>query len=349
VATGSRPAIPTIPDISEIPYLTTNSLFEIESLPARLAIIGCGPTGVEMAQAFARLGSDVTAITRDDQLLPGSDGWAASMLREVLEGEGVKFHFSRTIKRVARVVGGVEITLDGNGAADTLIADAVLLATGRRPNIEDLGLDDAGVRFDCFGVAVDKWCRTNVPHIFASGDVTHAPKFTHVAENMSRAAALNAMTRLPLQKYEQRLVPRVTFTDPEVAIIGESAGNLERSGADYTTIDVPFDKVDRARIEGRAFGNIRVYHRRGTILGATVVGPEAGEMIDYFALAMRSGQGLNDISDTLLSYPTMLLGAKRAADQFLLRLPKRWMVQGFRIAHGYRGAVPDYIGTDRVI
>jgi pyruvate/2-oxoglutarate dehydrogenase complex dihydrolipoamide dehydrogenase (E3) component len=166
---------------------------------------------------------------------------------------------------------------------------------------------------------------------------------------MSRAAALNAMTRLPLQKYEQRLIPRITYTDPELATIGETAGSLAESGTGYDVIDVPFEKVDRAMIEGRAAGSIRVYHRRGTILGATIVGPQAGEMLDFVALAMSNGLRLSDVSGTLLGYPTMLLGTKRAADQYLVRLLKRWMAQGFRLALGYRGDIPAYIGTDRII
>lgn len=349
VATGSRPAIPDIAGLSDVPYLTTDSLFELNQLPARLAIIGCGAVGVEMAQAFARLGSKVTAITSDEQLLPGSDRWAASTLAEILHAESVEFHFSRTVESVAAVSGGIELKLAGFEHPDTLTVDALLVATGRKPNTEALGLAAAGVEFDASGIAVDDWCRTSARHIFASGDVTTAPKFTHIADNMSRAAALNAMTRLPLRKYEQRLVPRITYTDPELATIGETVASLESSGGRYESIDVPFEKVDRARIEGSALGSIRIYHRRGKLLGATIIGPQAGEMIDYFALAMRNGLRLNDIADTVVGYPTMLLGAKRAADQFLIRLPQRWMVQGFRLAFGYRGGIPAYIGTDQVI
>ncbi len=194
VATGSRPAIPAIAGLTDVLVLTTDNLFELNQLPARLAIIGCGAVGIEMAQACARLGNEVTVITNGDQILPGIDRWAASALAEILEADGVDFHFSTSATSVAEVDDGIELGLNRLAGLGMLAVDALLLATSREPTVEDLCLAAAGVDYDSSGIAVDDWCRASTRYIFAAGDVTTAPNFTHVAKNMSRAAALNAMT-----------------------------------------------------------------------------------------------------------------------------------------------------------
>ncbi len=349
IATGSKPFVPQIKGLESVPYLTTDNLFELDQLPAHLAILGCGPVGAEMAQAFARLGSQVTVVTASPSILTDLEPWAAIAVERALRSEDVTLHVGQTISHVAASARGIEVTIAGPGQARKITVDQLLVATGRTPSVSALNLPAAGISCGVDGIPVDDWCRTNQRHILASGAVTMAPNFTHVAENMSRAAAVNAMARLPLQKYEQTVIPRVVFTDPELAAVGRSAAQLDAAGEPFERIQFPFERIDRARVEHRTTGEIALYHRRGRILGATIFGAGAGEMIGLYALAMKNGLRLNDISDTVQGYPTMMIGAKRAADQFYVGLLKRWMVQGFRFAYGYRGDIPGYVGTDRTI
>ena len=349
VATGSRPFVPDIAGLDEVPYLTTDELFEIDELPQRLAILGCGAVGVEMGQAFARLGSEVTLITRDDQVLSDVDSDGAEVLLKALQADGIETHLLSTITEVKPDGDQIRVEITGAGEPFYIEVDQLLIATGRTANTDGLGLETAGVSFDRSGIAVDSYCRTNVPGIFASGDVSQAPNLTHVAENMSKAAAINALARIPIWKYEQDVVPMVVYTDPEVATVGRCSETLDAAGVAYDVVDLPYDSIDRAVIEGNTDGFVRVYHQAGKILGATIVGASAGELIAEYALAMRQNIGLRAIAETVHAYPTMMLGARRAADQLYVRTLKPWMVRGFRLAYGYRGDVPAYVGTRKIV
>ncbi|CAN5683679.1 FAD-dependent oxidoreductase [soil metagenome] len=349
VATGSRPFIPEISGLDEIVYLTTDTLFEINAIPDRLAILGGGATGVEMAQAFARLGSTVTVITRDDQLLPGMDADAAAVLLAALRRDGVTVQFRSTISSTRKSGDDISITIDGVAEPTTLPADRLLIATGRIANTDGLGLDAAGIAYDRRGIEVDAYCRTNVRHILASGDVTPAPNLTHVAEDMSKAAAINALARLPVQKYETEIIPRVIYTDPEVSTVGKTRSDLDSQGINYDVIELPYDRIDRAVIEHQAAGFVRIYHRFGRVLGATIVGAQAGELIAEYAIAMKHDLPLPSLSGTMHAYPTMMLGARRTADQFYVRMLKPWMVRGFQLLYGHRGDIPDFIGTRTIV
>ena len=349
IATGSRPFVPDIEGLQAVPHLTTNELFEIDELPRRLAILGCGAVGVEIGQAFARLGSEVTLITRDDQLLSEVDRDAAVVLQGALEEEGIDIHLLSTITNVSQSNGQTRIEVSGAREPFHLNVDQLLIATGRIANTAGIGLDAAGISYDRYGIGVDSYCRTNVRGIFASGDVTPAPNLTHIAENMSKAAAVNALARIPVWKYERDVVPAVIYTDPEVASVGRCRQDLDADGADYDVIDFPYYGIDRAVIEGNTDGFVRVYHRFGKILGATIVGAGAGELISEYALAMRQNIRLPAIAGTVHAYPTMMLGARRAADQMYIRSLKPWMVRAFRFIYGYRGDVPDYVGTRKIV
>lgn len=344
VTTGSRPFVPQIPGLSAVDFLTTDNLFEIDELPEHLVILGGGAVGVEIAQAFARLGSNVTLITRDEQLLESIDRNAAALLQQHLRDDGVKVHVRSTIARVTRDGRRLAIEIAGDGESFQLPADQLLLATGRIANTSGIGLEAAGVDYERHGIPVDAYCRSSVRHVLAAGDVTTAPNLTHVAEDMSKAAALNAVARLPVRKFEQSVVPMVIYTDPEVATVGRSERELAAAGEDFDIIDLPYTKIDRAVIAGHAEGFIRVCHRRGRILGVTIAGEQAGELIAEYALAMRHGLRLPALSETMHAYPTMMLGARRAADQFFVRMLKPWMVRGIQSLFGYRGEIPDYVG-----
>ncbi|MEZ4572267.1 MAG: FAD-dependent oxidoreductase [Thermomicrobiales bacterium] len=345
IATGSRPFIPDIPGLDTVDFLTNETLFGIDRLPERLAILGGGAVGVEMAQAFSRLGSRVSLICHDDQLISEFDPAASSVLGNVLAAEGVDVFLRSTIGSVRRTEHSLDAEIIGDGNPWRLGMDGLLIATGRVPNTGSLDLDAAGISHDRNGITVDRHCRTNIRHILASGDVTPAPNQTHVGENMSKAAAINAVARLPIWKHESEVIPRVIYTDPEIAMVGRSTRDLNDSGARFDTIDFPIDRIDRAVTEHDTTGFIRVHHRFGKVLGATIVGPRAGEMIVEYAIAMKHGLSLADLSTTVHPYPTMMLGARRAADQIFFRALKPWMVRGVQLLYGYNGDLPDYIGT----
>ncbi len=358
IATGSSPAIPDVPGLAEAGYLTHETLFELTELPRRVAVLGGGPVGVELSQALRRLGAEVTLVTRAARLLPRDEPEAAGVLQKQLEVDGVNLLFGNTFHGVERGPGGLRIRVGPDAGPDlTLEAEAILVAAGRRPNLDGLDLDRAGVRAGPGGIPVDRRCRTSAGSIYAAGDVTPFLDFTHVAENMARTAAAHAVFRLPVLRYETGTVPWVTYTDPEVARVGRSAEELRRAGARFHTLEFPYARIDRAVTENAGEGLIRIHAvpaRRlgwggGRILGASAAGWRAGEAITELALAMKQGIGLPALAGTIHPYPTLLLGVRRAADQDLLRRQKRWMVRLVRALYRYRGRIPDYVGRDEVL
>ncbi len=305
IATGSRPKKPEFAE----PALTNESLFELTERPRRLLVLGAGPVGIEMAQAFRRLGSEVVVVAPGEGILRRDDPAHAAILRDCLAREGVKFRFGR---RVTGVEQG-KARLD-NG--EVLACDAVLAATGRRPSVDGLQLEKAGVRVGEKGVGIDTRCRTSQRHIYAAGDVTGRHQFTHMAEHMAKVAVTNALLRWP-KSLDEKHVVWCTFTDPELATLGESEEDLRRRGAKYGVFRLPFDRLDRAITEGETAGEIKVFgDPAGRILGASIVGAQAGEMISHYALAMRNHIRMQNISDTVHPYPTFTLGNRRVADQF---------------------------------
>ncbi|MEP6716254.1 MAG: FAD-dependent oxidoreductase [Terriglobia bacterium] len=312
IATGSRARMPAF---SAIP-LTNETLFELRSQPNRLLILGAGPVGIEMAQAFRRLGSDVQVVASGERILPRDDPEHAGVLQQCLEGEGVTFHFGRKVTGLEKGENDLAAALDDGR---TLRCDAVLAAIGREPVIEQLQLENAGVRTGEKGILVDPRCRTSQKHIYAAGDVTGRFNFTHMAEHMSKVAVTNALLRWP-QKLDERHVVWSTFTDPELAYLGESEARLRHRNARYTVARFPFAKLDRAITEGESAGEVKIFaSRSGRILGASILGARAGEMISEYALAMRNGLRLSQIARTVHPYPTFLLGNRRAADEFVAR------------------------------
>jgi len=224
-----------------------------------------------------------------------------------------------------------------------------LIAVGRKPNLENLNLQKAGVTYDKQGIPVDRYCRTNVKHIFACGDITTWMKFTHVAENMAKAAAINATFKIPMIKYEQDVVPWVTYTDPECAHVGKTASELESENVKFETIEFPYSKIDRAVTEHEEEGLVMLHTSGGKILGAHAVGYQAGELINEYTLAMKNRLKLSKIADTIHAYPSMLLGARRAADQYYVRLQKKWMSRLIKLLFRYKGEIPDYVGSKTVL
>lgn len=230
--------------------------------------------------------------------------------------------------------------LEQQGATQTVHVDALLVATGRRPNVENLGLEAAGVEYGKQGLAVDDRCRTSQSHIYAAGDVTGRYQFTHMSEHMAKVAVTNALLKVP-QKIDEEGVPWVTYTAPELAHVGATEVQLQEDGARYETYRFPLERLDRAVSEGKAQGEVRVYATKwtGKILGADVLAPRAGELIGTLAVAMKAGVSLAKVSDTIFPYPTFGQGVRRAADQWYAEKQYPWLVQGIQKVFGYSGEV----------
>lgn len=351
ITAGGTSLVIPIKGLDQIEYLTNDTLFEIESCPEHLVILGNGPIGIEMAQAFNTLGSKVSVIGLDEHLLIRDEPRCAELIHTRLAAQGVIFCSGQTIHEITKSGSAYQFAVGPiSGATTNITGDTLLVAIGRKPMLEALKLENAGVKFEKSGIPVDKHCRTNRKHIFAAGDVTTFMKFTHVAENMGKTAAINAVMRLPLYSHEQHLVPWVTYTDPECAHIGSTAGQLRARNVKFDTIEFPYGKIDRAVTEHADEGHIIIHaNPNGKILGAHAVGVQAGEIISEYTLAMKNGLKLSNISDTVHAYPTMLLGARRAADQYYVRLQKRWMATLVKKIFRYQGEIPDSIGSNEVM
>ncbi|MGD8312810.1 MAG: FAD-dependent oxidoreductase [Gammaproteobacteria bacterium] len=310
IATGSQPFIPPIEGLEETGYLTNEDLFSLRELPARLVVLGGGPVGLEMAQAFARLGSRVTVVERLPHLLPQEDPAVADVLQAQLESEGLVIHSATTVERVFRE--GAETRVACSGGL-TLAADALLVAVGRRPVVDGLGLDTAGVTHDAKGIRVDRRQRTSRKHIYACGDVCGPYPLTHMAEYQAGIVISNAVFRIP-KKTDYRVVPWVTFTDPELARVGLTEQQARNKGIDPVVLSFPFKDIDRALTDGQAAGLTKLVIHRGKLLGASILGPHAGELIHEIALAMKTGAGIGDISATIHAYPTLAQIHRRAVN-----------------------------------
>ncbi|MHC5019488.1 MAG: mercuric reductase [Planctomycetota bacterium] len=306
IATGARAAIPPIPGLAEAGYVTNHTVFQLTELPRRLVVIGGGPIGCELAQSFRRFGSEVTLLEAAAGILPRDDPDAAALVRASLEADGVRIRCGGKASQVEVRDGVKVISGECRGEPFTLEADAILVAAGRAPNVESLGAEAAGVRTGPGGVEVDDQLRTDNGAIFAAGDCCSAWKFTHAADHMARLAVRNALF-FGRGRVSSLVIPWVTYTDPELAHVGPTAAELrERHGAELRTITVPFEQVDRAILDGATDGFARVHHLagRGTILAATVVGKQAGELFGELCLAVTHGITLSQLSDTIHAYPT---------------------------------------------
>lgn len=310
IATGAEAFVPPIPGLAEAGYLTNASVFDAESRPERLIVLGGGPIGLELAQVYQRLGAEVTVLEMLPQLLPKEDPDVAQVLRTKLEEDGITILTGRKVIQV-EVVDGTKVALTDDGERHE--ADDILVATGRRANTHGLGLEDIGVNVDR-GVTVDDQLRTTAPGIWAAGDVTGGLQFTHVAEYMAKTVLQNAL--LPVKKKaDYSNVPWVTYTDPEVAHVGLSeAAASERGGKTYR---YDFADLDRAIADGDTTGFVKISaDKKGRVLGATIVGGGAGELIFPLVFAQTHKIPLPKISGTIFPYPTRMEGVKRAADAY---------------------------------
>jgi pyruvate/2-oxoglutarate dehydrogenase complex dihydrolipoamide dehydrogenase (E3) component len=318
ICTGARAAAPSIPGIEEAGYLTNENIFWLTELPKRLAVIGGGPIGCELAQTFARMGSHVTLLQRSGHLLPREDADAAEFVHRSLAQDGVTLRLRAKVLTVTKKSNDKVIAVEQDGRAVELSVDEILVGVGRTPNVEGLDLENAGVAYDPRkGVTVNDMLQTTNPHVYAAGDICSPYKFTHAADAMARIVIANALF-MAKQKTSTLVVPWCTYTDPEVAHVGIHEKDAKARGIDVLTLIVPLSDIDRALLDGETEGFARVHVRKGNgkILGATIVARHAGEMISELTLAMTAGLGLRAIGKTIHPYPTQAEAIKKLADAY---------------------------------
>ena len=330
IATGSSPREPHLAGAEKVRILNNETIFGLDRLPRHLVVLGAGPIGIEMAQAFRRLGSRVTVVSRSAGILDRDDPELTPLLLNHLRGEGIRFLLGAGVDRAED---GAVYTNSG----ERLEADAILAAIGRRPNLDSLNLAAAGVETNQKGIVVDRRCRTSAKHIYACGDVAGRYLFTHMAEHMAKVAVTNAILHVPVRLDEDH-VTWCTFTDPELAHVGRQEKELKQAGVRYSAYRFPYAQLDRAVTESESTGLIKVLAgRRGRILGVSILGASAGEMIGEWAVAMKNGISLDKISATIHPYPTYVLGNRRAADLYMMAKLKPFMVRWLRLLTGMRG------------
>ncbi|MGA7827221.1 MAG: mercuric reductase [Geobacteraceae bacterium] len=319
VCTGARAAAPAIPGLAEAGYLTNETVFSLTELPARLAVIGAGPIGCELAQAFARLGSRVSIVGhRTEHILPREDPDAAEIVQNALIREGVELFLPVQDLQVSGQDGKKFLHFTSGGRQMVLDVDEILVGVGRAPNVEGLGLEAAGIVYDARkGVQVNDQLQTSNRRVYAAGDICFPYKFTHTADALARILIANALFK-GRQKSSALTVPWCTYTDPEVAHVGMYAHEAEKQGIAVQTFTVPLSDVDRAVLDGETEGFARVHLKKGSdrILGATIVARHAGEMVNELSLAITNGLGLSAIGRTIHPYPTQAEAIKRLADAY---------------------------------
>lgn len=317
IATGARPFMPPLPGLDTVPYLTNETVFELTDRPAHLLVMGGGPIGCELAQAFRRLGAEVSVVEMQT-ILPKDDPEAVDIVRRRLRAEGVALYEAARVVRAEKTARGVRLTVERDGTQQVIDGSHVLAAVGRRASVEGLGLDAAGIDHKPAGITVDARLRTSNRRIYAIGDVTGGLQFTHMAGHHAGVVIRNALFRLPA-KVETRAVPWVTYTDPELAQVGLSEAAARAAGHDIRILRAGFAENDRAVTERSRDGFVKaITDRRGRILGATIVGPHAGELIQPWILAIRSRLRVGAFAGMIAPYPTLGEASKRAAGNFFV-------------------------------
>jgi len=330
IAAGSRPAVPPIPGLDNTPYLTNETVFEMRERPKHLIVIGAGAIGLELAQAFRRLGSDVTVLEAAAPLA-GEDPECAAVVLDALAREGVTVRSDVTVTKVKRARNRIEVELevagsDGKKTIEMVGGSDLLVAAGRRPAVEGLGLDAAGINFSGSGIHVDKRLRTTNKSVYAIGDVTGSAHFTHAANHHAGLVIRHALFRLPV-KVDPTAIPRVIFTDPELAHVGLPEDQARQRVKTIRVLRWPYHENDRAQAERETSGHIKVItDKNGKILGATIVGACAGELITAWTLAISQRLNIRAFAGIVVPYPTLSEIGKRAAISFYTpRLSSPWV------------------------
>ncbi|WP_138502121.1 mercuric reductase [Nostoc sp. PA-18-2419] len=322
IATGARAAQPTIPGLEQAGYLTNETVFSLIQRPERLAVIGGGPVGCELAQALRRLGSEVVLFQSGSQILSKEDAEAAKILQKVLISEGIRLVLNSKLEEVVTVTEGKRLYFSSNSYRDSVTVDEILVATGRVPNVEGLNLEAAGVEYDQRqGVKVNDYLQTTNSKIYAVGDICMKWKFTHAADAGAQIALKNSLFSpfgFGRTKLSSLVMPWVTYTDPEIAHVGMYEHEAQKLGIEVTTIAIPFSSVDRAIADGEELGFLKIHHKKGAdeIIGATIVARHAGEIISQLTTAIVNKIGLSKLSTVIHPYPTQAEAIKKAADAY---------------------------------
>lgn len=310
ICTGGRASTPPTPGLNEAGYLTNETVFSLTELPQRLGVIGAGPIGCELAQSFARFGSQVYLIEAMHGIMPNEDRDAAELVEQQMVKDGVTLLCCGKDLQVRKTDQGKRLTVDSHGRQYDVIVDEILVGVGRTPNVEGLGLETVGVEFDKSGVKVNGRLQTSNPRIFAAGDICSPYKFTHAADAMAQIVIQNALFPHPFglgyASADSLIMPWCTFTEPEVAHVGMYEKDAIAKGLEVETYTFKLNEVDRAILDGEDEGFARVHIQKGTdkILGATIVAAHAGDMIGEFSVAMKAGAGAKTIAGTIHPYPT---------------------------------------------
>ncbi|MEM7726428.1 MAG: mercuric reductase [Cyanobacteria bacterium P01_A01_bin.45] len=322
IATGARAARLSTPGIEEAGYLTNETVFSLTTKPNSMAVIGGGPIGCELAQAFQRLGCDVTLFHRGSHILNKEDADAAEIVQNILQREGIRLVLNAQLERVERTPAGKKIYFkSNNGREESIIVDEILAGAGRTPNVDGLNLEAVGVEYDRKGVQVNDYLQTSNPKIYAAGDICMNWKFTHAADAAARIVIKNTLFSpfgFGRYKLSDLIMPWVTFTDPEIAHTGMYEEAAQRNGIETNTIKIDFTHNDRAIADGETEGFIKVMHKKDSdeILGATIVARHAGEMISEVTTAIVNKVGLSKLSGVIHPYPTQAECIKKAADAY---------------------------------
>jgi pyruvate/2-oxoglutarate dehydrogenase complex dihydrolipoamide dehydrogenase (E3) component len=319
IATGSRAALPAVEGLAEARPYTNETLFdELRARPDGMIILGGGPIGCELGQAFARLGVRVTVVQSAPRLLEKEDPDVADVVRKAMEADGVAVRTAARARRVTRSGARVRLELTSPAGDEVVEAEALLVAVGRLPNVEDLGLEQAGVTFSKKGVTVDAHLRTSQPHIYAAGDVAGGPQFTHLADHHARIVVRNILTPVLKTKADTSVLPWCTFTAPEVGRVGLNETDAKAAGLAHDVWIQPLGEVDRAVVESETEGFAKVITEKGgdRILGAAIVAERGGDLVHEIVVAMRAGVGLKDLSGIIHAYPTYAEIARRTADRY---------------------------------
>ena len=319
IATGSRAVVPPIEGLADVDYLTNETIFSLTELPERMAVVGGGAIGGEMAQAFAQLGSKVTLIQSSAQILTNDDPEAAEVVAKSMESDGVEILYNSRAKRAVQSGdGSITVTIESeNGSSQELTVDALLISVGRKANTDGMCLEKVGVDVTKKGIVVDDHMQTTNSNIYAAGDVCFKYKFTHVADFLARNVIQNALF-MGSKKASNLVIPYCTYTTPELAAVGVNETKAKKDGIEYDVYKIGFDEIDRTMIERETSGFAKVLTKKGSdkILGATIVGPHAGDLIGEITLAMTHGLGLSEIGSTIHPYPTQAEVLRKLGDRY---------------------------------
>lgn len=318
LATGSRARIPPIQGLDSIKYLTNTDIFSLDKLPDSLIVLGGGPIGMEMAQAFLRLGSKVFVVESGDCILPREDPDVSCFMRELLAWEGIEFFVEAQARKAEKAGERIKLTIEQNGQIKIIEAGSLLVAAGRQPNLEGLDLEKAGVQYAAGGIKVNAHLQTTAGNIYACGDCKGGFLFTHVAEYDARIAALNAKMPFNILKTDYANVPWCTYLDPEVASVGLNETTARKAGIDHKVYKYDFAHLDRALAEGAANGFAKLLtNSKRKLIGAQIVGPHAGELIHEWVAVINAGIDIGKIEKSIHAYPTLAQINKKVSGAYL--------------------------------